>query len=185
MEIFSMTTPESISLRRAWAELSRDSLVGLASLIRKKVDRIAPETRIMLCQPGPADFDGDFTEAVTKAFAGKTRPAVRLYGCDYASDSATRLPGTIFHALYSSQHLPADFELFHESDTFPHIRFFMSANKLKSLMTAAFAYGIDDSLLWPLQMLDNPMEDEGYASMFHSEIKRFEALKTAVKECRV
>jgi hypothetical protein len=79
-EIFSKVTPESIRLRRAWAELSRDSLSDLASLIRQKVNKIAPETRILLCQPFNADFEGDFTEAVTRAFAGNTRPAVRLYG---------------------------------------------------------------------------------------------------------
>lgn len=185
LKIFNEETPESIRLRRDWALLSRDSLAGFATLIREKVDRIAPETRILFCQPGTADFDGDVTEAVTRAFAGKTRPAVRVYGCDYSSDSAISLPTTIFHALYSCQHLPPDFELYHESDTFPHTRFFMSAAKTKSLMTAAFACGVDDSVFWPVQSLDNPLEETGYARMFNAEIKRFNALKTAVRECSV
>lgn len=184
-QIFSNTTPESIILRRAWAELSRDSLVNLAILIRQKVDRIAPETRISLCQPGGSDFEGDFTELVTRSFAGKTRPAVRLYGSDYGNDHAEKLPEKIFHALYSSQHLPADFELYHESDTFPHTRFFMSSAKIKSLMTAAFAYGIDDSRFHPLQNTDNQLEDVGYSIMFKGEVKRFTALKAAVKDCKV
>lgn len=184
-EIFSKVTPESIRLRRAWAELSRDSLAGLAGLIRQRVDKIAPETRILLCQPGSADIEGDLTEAVTKAFAGKTRPAVRLYGTNYGSDHAENMPETLFHALYSAQHLPADFELYHESDTFPHTRFFMSAAKIKSLMTVAFAYGIDDSRFHPIQNSDNPLEDTGYANMYVHEIKRFNALKNAVKDCKV
>ena len=130
--IFAEVTPESIRLRRAWAELSHDSLAGFAAFIREKVDQVAPETRILFCQPGTADFDGDVTKAITRAFAGKTRPAVRVYGCDYSSDSAISLPKTVFHALYSCQHLPPDFELYHESDTFPHTRFFMSGAKIKS-----------------------------------------------------
>ncbi len=179
-EIFSKVTPKGVRLRRAWADLSRDSLASLASLIRQKVDRIAPETRIMLCQSGNADFEGDFTEAVTRAFAGKTRPAVRLYGTDYGHDHAERLPETIFHALYCSQHLPTDFELYHESDTFPHTRFFMSSAKIKSLMTAAFAYGIDDSRFHPIQNTDNPLEEVGYANMFIQEIKRFNTLNPSL-----
>ena len=182
VDIFSRVNPQSMSLRRAWAEMSRDTLANLAVLIREKVDRIAPETRISLCQSGSADFDGDFTEAVTRAFAGKTRPAVRLYGSSYSSDDALSLPSAIFHALYSRQHLPSDFEFFHESDTYPHNRFFMSAVKLKCLMTAAFAYKLDDSLFYATQYLDNPLEENGYVGMFHAETKRFSALKVAVKD---
>ncbi len=183
LEIFSEVTPESIKLRRAWAELSCDSLVSLADLIRHKVDKIAPETRILLCQPGSADFEGDITEPVTKAFAGKTRPAVRLYGTSYGQDNAENLPETIFHALYNAQRLPKEFELYHESDTFPHSRFFMSSSKIKSLMTAAFAYGLDDSRFHPVQNTDNLLEEVGYMEMFKKEINRFKALKEAVKNC--
>ncbi len=185
VEIFSQVNPQSIRLRRAWAEMSRDSLASLAGLIREKVDHIAPETRISLCQSGSADFDGDFTEAVTRAFAGKTRPAVRLYGSSYSSDDAASLPATIFHALYSRQHLPSDFEFFHESDTYPHTRFFMSASKIKCLLTAAFAYKFDDSLFYATQYLDNPQEETGYLKMFSEESVRFMSLKEAVKDTQV
>ncbi|HHN47467.1 MAG TPA: hypothetical protein ENN08_00780 [Bacteroidales bacterium] len=185
MEIFRQVTPESMRLRRAWAELSCDSLVKLALLIRKKIDAIASETRISLCQSGMADFDGDFTEALTQAFAGKTRQAVRLYGTSYSSDDAISLPENIFHALYSRQHLPEKFECFHESDTYPHTRFFMSAAKIRSLMTAAFAYGFDDSLFYATQYLDSPTEEKGYLKMFRDEVKRFSTLKEAVKDCPV
>ncbi len=183
--LFREVNPESVRLRRSWAELTRDSLVNLAHLIRQKIDIIAPETRIMLCQSGSSDFDGDFTEAVTQAFAGKTRPAVRLYGTSYGSDDSQSLPNNVFHALYSIQHLPEHFECFHESDTYPHTRFFMSAAKLKSLITATLSYGYDDSLFYATQYLDNPLEERGYVKMFASEIKRFKALKIAVYDCDV
>lgn len=185
MDIFSELTPESIKLRRAWAELSCESLTDLATLVREKVDAVAPETRMALCQAGCVDFDGDMTEPVARAFAGKTRPAVRLFGSSYSSDNGAQLPVAIFHALYSKQHLPDDFELFHESDTYPHTRFFMSSSKLKTLMTAAFSYGLDDSLFYTTQYLDNPTEENGYSSMFKAETRRFNAIKEAVSDCSV
>lgn len=183
--IMQTKTPERYRLNHAWGELSRDSLAGLATYVREKVDQIAPETRMCLCQSGANDRDGDFTEAVTLAFAGKTRPAVRVFGSSYFSDNPLEIPQTIFNPLYQSQHLPTNFELIHESDTFPHTRFFMSSTKLKSLMTAAFAYGFDDSLLYVTQYLENPLEEEGYRKMFQTESRRFSALKLAVKECNV
>lgn len=50
---------------------------------------------------------------------------------------------------------------------------------------AAFAYGMDDSLLYATQYLENPLEEEGYCKMFKKESSRFSALKLAVKDCRV
>jgi hypothetical protein len=144
--IFQSKTAESYRLRVTWGELSRDSLVSIAVSVREKVDRIAPETRLCLCQSYASEREGNFTEAVAKAFAGKTRPMVRVFGTTYFSDDPLDLPRSIFNHLYQRQHLPDNFELIHESDSFPHTRFFMSGSKLKSLMTAAFAYGLDDSL---------------------------------------
>jgi len=185
MEIFSAKSEQSIVLRRAWADLCRDTLVDLANLIRTKIDNIAPATRVLLCQPGAADIYGDFTKDVTRAFAGKTKPAVRLYGTDYGYDNAERIPEMIFHALHGSQHLPSDFELYHESDTFPHTRFFMSASKINSLITAAFAYGLDDCRYHPIQNTDNLLEDKGYAEIFKKQRKRYNILKEEVRDCKV
>ncbi len=185
VSVFSKVTPESKRLRRAWAELSRDSLAELAAAVRREVDKVAPETRLSLCQAGCSDFDGDFTEAVTKAFAGETRPMVRLYGTEYSSHQDMGIPSTIFHALYSRQHLPENFECFYEADTAPHLRFFMSASKLKTLITLALSYGLENILLYAAQYNDTPLEERGYFEMYRSEQKRFSALKEAVKECEV
>lgn len=185
LELFMGNDAETILLRRKWAELSRDTLADFARLIRQKVDQVAPQTRMSLCQSGVADFDGDFTEAVTRAFAGNTRPMTRLYGSSYSSDDAGSLPASIFHALYSRQHLPADIECLHESDTYPHTRFFMSAAKIRSFMTTAFAYGFDDSLFYSTQYLDNMLEERGYLEMFKKEAKRFSTIKEAVAHAPV
>ena len=185
LELFTGNDAETILLRRKWAELSRDTLADFARLIRQKVDQVAPKTRMSLCQSGVADFDGDFTEAVTRAFAGNTRPMTRLYGSSYSSDDAVSLPVSIFHALYSRQHLPADIECLHESDTYPHTRFFMSAAKIRSFMTTAFAYGFDDSLFYSTQYLDNMLEERGYLEMFKKEAKRFSTIKATVAHAPV
>ncbi len=183
--ILNEKIPENYKLQQAWGELKRDSLAGLAASVREKVDQIAPETRLCLCQSFASERDGNFTEAVTQAFAGKTRPIVRVFGASYFSDNSLDLPKKIFNCLYQAQHLPENFELIHESDSFPHTRFFVSGSKLKSLMTAAFAYGLEGSLFYATQYLENPMEEEGYCKMFKNELNRFSALKLAVKESTI
>ncbi|MEN8228118.1 MAG: hypothetical protein ABFS38_08190 [Bacteroidota bacterium] len=183
--ILNEKSAESYRLRQSYGEMNRDSLAALAVAVREKVDQLAPETRICLCQSGASERDGNFTEAVTRALAGKTRPAVRLFGSSYFSDNPHDIPKSIFNCLYSQQHLPANFELLHESDSFPHTRFFLSGSKLKSLITAAYAYGLHESLLYVNQYLENPLEEDGYRDMFLKESKRFSALKQAVKDCRV
>lgn len=185
MAIFKTVTPESIKLRTAWAILSKESLVQLAKSVRNKIDTVAPETRISLCQSGMADLDGDFTKDLTQALAGKTRPLTRLYGTNYSSFEDISLPQTVFHALFSKQHLPDFFECMHESDTYPHTRFFMSAGKLKSLMTVAFSYGLDNVLIYPTQYLDNPVEEKGYVEVFRDEHLRFDTIKKEIKKCQL
>ena len=178
-------TPESEAVNKAWGDVGRDSLAGLASAVREKVDRIAPETRLCLCESGSSERDGNFTEAVTRAFAGGTRPVVRVHGSSYFSDHSLDIARTLFNPLFKRQHLPPDFELIHESDTFPHTRFFMSATKLKTLLTAVLAYGLDDSLFYATQYLENPLEEKAYCEMFHKTRRRFDTLKREANGCKV
>lgn len=181
LKIFGQKTPESIRLRQIWAKMSCDSLVLLASDIRGAVDKVSPETAISLCESGCSDFEGYFTGPVARAFAGaKQRPVVRVYGSSYSSDDPVNLPDILFHALYNREHLPEDFYLLHESDTYPHTRYFMSSSKLKSLITSALTFGINDSLCYITQYLDAPLEEPGYREMIASEFSRFNTLKKEV-----
>lgn len=185
-KIVAERSPAAISLRRAWAGLGRDSLATFAAEVRAAVDVLSPEIPMGSMQPGCADADGDSTAAVAEAFAGRThRPFVRLYGTSYGSDDASSLPENIFHALYSKQHLPDNFIIYHESDTYPHTRFEMSAGKMKSLMACAYSYGFDGSTFQVRQHLDDPNEEKGYYEMFCHEKRRFEAIRALATTCAV
>lgn len=179
--IFRKGDAQAAQYRRAWAELMRDSLVELATALRTVVDSIAPDTRLALCQPAMSDFDGDMTEAVAKAFAGHTRPLVRLWGTEYRSDSANSFPAATFHMLYSKFTLPHDFELIHESDSYPHTRFFFSATKLRALLTLSMFYGFDGSLAYITQYTDGPLEEKGYTSMVRTSRDFFTQLRRSVE----
>ena len=175
---FRNRTAENEPLRRAFAETQKASLVLLARAIRQAIDSADPAIRTCLCQSYRVDLDGDTTEATARALAGGTRPAVRIYGAKYNNENnAVKLPQTLAHAAWSAATLPKDIELIHESDPYPHNRFFSAASFLGSEIAGAFMCGVGDSYLYCSQYLDDPFEDGGYADWFNRNRRRLEAVR--------
>lgn len=175
---FRNRTTENEPLRRAFAETQKASLVALAQAIRRAIDSVDPVIRTCLCQSYRVDLDGDTTEAIARALAGGTRPAVRIYGAKYNNENnAAKLPQTLAHAAWSAATLPKDIELIHESDPYPHNRFFSAASFLGSEIACAFMCGVSDSYLYCSQYLDDPFEDGGYADWFNRNRRRLEAVR--------
>jgi hypothetical protein len=181
--LFTRRPLEAVELRRAWARMSRDTIVDFARRLRRAVDAVSPGTRFLQCEPGTTDLDGCLSREVPEALAGPaTRPAIRIFGTQYGStDTARDLPANLAHAMYEAEHLPRHFELYHESDTYPHNRFFSSAALMESILTAAMMIGCDSSLFIGAQYLDHHLEEFGYFDMYRRtrarllEVQRFAA----------
>ena len=185
-DIFERKTPESLQLRQQWRTLMRDSLADFAKAMRDEVDKVAPETPMGTAQSGSWDQDGDATEAVTRAMAGKNHiPFCRFYGTVYGGENIAAIPNLVFHALYSKQHVGKDLRYYHECDTFPHTRFFTSAASLRVITTAACSFGCDGLLFYTQQILDDPNEEDAYSRMFAEECRRFETISAAARQCQV
>lgn len=176
---FDAPTPANEPLRRAFAEVSRESLAGLAGRIRAALDEIDPSVRMILCQSGQVDIDGDTTEANTRAFAGGTRPGVRIYGAAYFSQNVPQdLPMATAHTFYSAQHLPPDIERFYEADSFPNTRFYNSSRFYASEMAAAMMAGASDMLLFcGVRMSGGKPVDPAYLDVFRANGPRFAAVR--------
>ena len=175
---FRNRTAANAPLRRAFAETQKASLVAFAQAIRRTIDSVDPAIRTCLCQSYRVDLDGNTTEAIARALAGGTRPAVRIYGAKYNNENnAVKLPQTLAHAAWSAATLPKDIELIHESDPYPHNRFFSAASFLGSEIACAFMCGVSDSYLYCSQYLDDPFEDGGYADWFCRNRRRLEVVR--------
>ena len=132
---------EAKELLYRWRLLLRDTLADFASGMRAALDRENPEIPMESCQSGGWGWEGDATEAVSRALAGpRHRPCSRLYGTLYGGDP---LPLALHHPLYYKQHLPKDFICIHESDTFPHTRFFVPAASMRVMMSTIYSQGYD------------------------------------------
>lgn len=175
-------SPEARALHQRWCRLKRDTLSDFAADIRAAVDVETPEIPIGTCQSGSWGGDGDATEAVTRAFAGsKHRPFSRLYGTFYAGEDIPNIPERLLHPLYYKQYLPDDFICLHESDTYPHTRFYSSAATMRIMMSTVYSQGFDGSVFQAGYL----HKDRAYAKMHSQELDRFQAMHDASKRCTV
>ena len=164
----------------------RDSLVGLAAAMRAAVDAENPEVPMGTMQSGAWDKDGDATEAVTCAMAGpRHTPFCRLHGTFYGGENIPQIPEKLFHALYTKQHVGENFRCYHESDTFPHTRFFTSGACMRSLMGCAYSFGFAGSTFQTQQLLDDANEEKVYGDFFKKERPRMETIAESARKCRV
>lgn len=184
--ILEQHTPEAHAFRRRWRALMRDSLVGFAAAMRAAVDVDSPEIPMGTMQPGSSDRDGDTTEAVARAMAGpRHTPFCRLYGALYGGESIQHVPVSIFHALYTKQHLGENFRAYHESDTFPHTRFFTSASAMRVYTYSGYSYGLCGSTFQTQQLLDDGNEEKTYGRFLKRERSRLQGTYDAACHCQL
>lgn len=185
-EIFSHRDEESIRLMKIFRDVSRYSLVSLASAIRRELDKESPEIPMGSMQSGAAEVDGDSTYEVAKALAGdKHVPFSRIHGTFYGKVDVSGIPTRLFNPLYYKQRITDNFIFYHESDTFPHTRFFKASKEMKPIMSAAYSFGYDGSTFQTQQLLDNPNEEPVFGQMFFSERMRFNAVSKVAKQCEI
>jgi len=186
VSILNERTPEALAINRRWRELIKDSLVGFAAAIRAELDKKSPEISIGHMQPGFSDMEGDSTEAVARAFAGSNHvPYVRYFSCFYGIENANDIPASLFNPLYKIQHTGDGMLFYHESDMWPHSRYFRSASFGKACLGAVYSLGYDGSTFNNTTFVDNQNSEKGYTRMFAAEHKRFEEVHRIAKQCKI
>lgn len=173
-------------LLRRWRALMKDSLVALSRAIRTELDKESAHIPMGYMQAGGIDGEGDATEAICRALAGPNHtPFCRFYGAAYCNVVTKQLPITLFHPLYSIQHTPQPFKFYHESDTYPHTRFYTSSAQMKAVFATVYSYGYQGSTFQTQQLLDDPCEEPVFGRMFKAERQRFNAAYRYAAQCQV
>ena len=186
IKIIYRNPAESEDVLRKWHELARDSLVELGRCIRVELDKVAPDIHLGCMQAGGADSDGDCTESLARAMAGNRHtPYSRLYGTFYSGVEVKKIPEEMYHPLYSKQHMGDNFKFYHESDPYPHNKFYTSAKHMKTMMGTVFSYGFDGSLLFMsgLSLVSENSTETAYGDMYAQEKYRFNEVYSISKKC--
>ena len=186
-EILVKDDTESLKVRRAFAEVKRDSLVSLAKKIRCAMDEVCPEIPMGIMQSGASYHDGDTAEDIAYALAGEGHtPFIRLYGTFYCGFKAKAMPEALFNSLYKTEHMPKDILRYHESDTYPHMRYYTSGRELCALVSAAYSYGMVGSVFFAQQIfIDEPGDEGAYGKQFAKERARLRTLCSITKNSEI
>lgn len=185
-EIFQQQTPEAMALLRRWQKLMGQSLVGMAESVRAALDIETPQIPMGSMQPGGDDFEGCANEQIARAFAGKQHiPFSRICGVTYCGIDSKNIPVFLHHPLYTKQRLREPFRAYHESDTYPHTRFFSSGAQMRALMGSVYSYGFVGSTHQTEQLLDDPCEETTYGKTFARERERYNAVYRHAQQCRL
>ena len=186
VSIFDQKNGEGLALLREWRALIRESLVLLATEIRRAVDEVDPAIPIGTMEAGTSDEDGNCASAVAKAFAGERHvPHTRLYGAMYNGVRVQDIPSQLFHPIYSKQHIKAPYRYYFEGDSFPHTRFFTSGREMQAMIAAVYSAGFDGCTLQTQQLLDDSNEDPAFGLAYAKERPRHEALHQVAKRCEL
>jgi hypothetical protein len=184
VEIFDKKDRESIELLKRYKAMLKDTMVELSARIREELDKHTPEIPICLAQSGALDGDGDATFEVCKALAGDNHtPLCRLYGAYYNGGEIKGIPEKLYHAVYCRQKVSGEFGFYHESDPYPHTRFFTSAKMMKTYLGITYSHGFIGSVFQTMQQLDDPDEETAYGKMLRFEHARLSELIKTVSDC--
>ncbi len=157
--------------RDAYLKINKDSLLKFALKMRESIDTIDSKIRMGFCVAMTAwDIDGDAYD-IAKAFAGNTKPFIRLIGAPYwAADKLwnNRLQDVIeLNRMEKSYFEGKDIELIAEGDVWPRPRTKCPASLLEGYDTALRAtQSLDGILKIALDYTANPDYETGYVD-FH------------------
>lgn len=189
----ALNHPEAnLPLIKMWRSFSKSTLVGLAKVLREELDKKYPHIPMGYMQTGATDYEGDSTNELVRTLAGSQNiPMTRLFGCFYCGGDPGEWPAILFHPLYSRQHLEKDIKFLHETDTFPHSRYFSSGKDVKTMLATVFSWGFDGSIFHCTNSDHYPGDDSEvnppscFAAAFCDEKNRFEEIAEKTENCEI
>jgi len=125
--------------------LRRDTVNGVAALIRRAIDSVDPEIPAGSCMPG---WEVGTNGEVAKAFAGKHPPLMRLCNSGYLERSPKDLP----RLVCSTQAIRAAYDdiptVLDEADTFPHNLYSRAAISFHAKLCSSIMSGLNGAKVW-------------------------------------
>ncbi|MBE7024638.1 MAG: hypothetical protein E7408_01115 [Ruminococcaceae bacterium] len=161
---------EGNKYRDAWMDLQGETLRHLAEQLREAVNEADPSVRLGFCA-GRTHWDVEGIDAIelAKAFAGDTKPILRLAGGPWWARQRSEvwaggIAGPIEAArLQAYWCIGENIEIFSEGDVFPRPRFDVPANLLEGFDMVLRADGnLDGCLKYMLDYFGEPTYETGY-----------------------
>ena len=185
VESLNSDTKEGLKLLKKWREFMGDSLVEMAKAIRREVDILSPEVPMGCNQTGADELDGYSMPKIAKALAGdRHKPFCRPRGTFYCGGDSKDLPAVMFNAMKVVETYKGKMGFYHESDAYPHNRFYTGAGQLDVITSAAVTYGEDGVLLFAEGFGGGAGGEEcSYGKHFAKQYNRLNTISKLVQNC--
>ena len=126
-------------------QLRRETVIGVAALIRRAIDSVDPEIPAGTCMAGwEVHVHGD----ISKAIAGKHPPVFRMGNSQYLEQSPKDFPARVV----STQAIRAGYADFptvlDEADTFPHNLYSRSSTSFHAKLCSSIMSGLNGAKVW-------------------------------------
>ena len=169
--------------RDAWLKAQGDSLRLLAGKLREAVDSVDENICLVLCTAHcPWDMDGADPRELTRIFAGKNQPLLRLHGAPYwALHSEKPLPAVFEIArMFASFCAEEGFELIAEGDCYPRPRYYTPASYLELFDGVIRADGTHHGILkYMFEYVTHPGYETGYVESHVRDLVDLNAIGSA------
>ena len=139
------TLPGTDPTVKIYKEFRDEVLLSFAREIRKGIDSVDPAIRCGYCSGGG---EIRFMEEVTKAFAGNTKPFLRIHNAMYMERDAKLMPERVYHTAMMKKYAGDIEDLLDESDTCNHSRFAKSAISMHAHIVMGILNGLTGGKLW-------------------------------------
>lgn len=185
LKLFESNTKEGLKLYKKWREFMGESLIEMAKAIRREVDILSPEIPVGCMQTGADELDGYSMPKIAKALAGdRHKPFCRPRGTFYCGGDSKDLPAVMFNAMKVVETYKGKMGFYHESDAYPHNRFYTGASQLDVITSAAVTYGEDGILLFSEGFGGGANGEEcAYGKSFAKQYNRLNTVQKLVKNC--
>ncbi len=176
--------------RRIWLAVMGDTLRDFAADMRRAVDEVNPDVRLGHCAClSTWDQDGIDSITLSRTFAGKTKPFLRLIGAPYWNvirAFRTRNLGTVINDIRMEKAwcdaLGGEVELMAEGDTFPRPRYQTPASMLEAYHQVLTADQFPDILKYMFDAGHAPDYETGYLRLHERKAGLRNALSEAFSD---
>ena len=171
---------EPTALRREWLAMNGELLTEFARDIGEAVHGVSPKTRVGLALVHTLwEGEGVEVRSLLEAFAGKTRPFVRLIGAPYWVGATGRDLGTVTELVRMQQFWLKGFdaEVLVEGDTWPHSRWYTPTAVMHAYQEFLLATGTTGFLNYLMPYEQPPEHEPAYVEKVARSLGHYGAVR--------
>ncbi|MEO6845771.1 MAG: hypothetical protein ABI254_00825, partial [Chthoniobacterales bacterium] len=172
------------TVRKAWQDSGRESILALMRTIREAIDSVDPTIRCGKCVSGSRDHL--YLEDIARTLAGGTVPFMRLAGASYMQRGYQYYAPIMTEIIGQKNTLSDDVEILCEGDTCFHTRYHTPIKHLRGYIAGAIMVaGIDTPYTFiPGTVEWIPSDVEAFSRMLKDNVPFFAECKNVYKNTR-